>query len=172
MSRFSVLVEPPAWAAALANVAWWAGVQIGTGYLAHRTPAARLARDGPVLRLRRWECDGRVYERLAIRRWKDRVPEAGGLFAHGTDKRRLPGPGRAGVDRFVTETRRAERAHWMAMAGGPVAALWNPPLGVALMVAYGVAVNLPFIAIQRYNRARCLRVLARSHRDAHPVDRW
>jgi glycosyl-4,4'-diaponeurosporenoate acyltransferase len=59
------------------------------------------------------------------------------------------------------ETRRAERGHWLAMAGGPVAALWNPPLGVALMVAYGVLVNAPFIVVQRYNRQRAARVLRR-----------
>jgi glycosyl-4,4'-diaponeurosporenoate acyltransferase len=161
MSRAPLLVHPPAWAAVAANVAWWAAVQAGAGYLAHRTPAGRLGDDGPVLRLRRWEHDGRAYERLAIRRWKDRVPEAGAVFAGGTSKRRLPAPGRAGVEPFARETRRAERAHWLAMAGGPVAALWNPPAGVAAMVAYGVLANLPFIAIQRYNRARCLRVLAR-----------
>jgi len=31
----------------------------------------------------------------------------------------------------------------------------------AVMVLYGVATNAPFIAIQRYNRARVARVLAR-----------
>ena len=49
-----------------------------------------------------------------------------------------------------------------ACASGPLFALWNPPVGVVLMVAYGVVVNAPFIAIQRYNRARAERLLARA----------
>ena len=40
------------------------------------------------------------------------------------------------------------------MPCGLVFALWNPPLAAALLITYGVAVNLPFIAIQRYNRFR------------------
>ena len=45
------------------------------------------------------------------------------------------------------------------MVPAPLFAIWNPPLGVALMVAYGVGINLPFIAIQRYNRIRVSRAL-------------
>lgn len=150
-------------ATALANVGAWLLVHAGTGYLVHRLPAHRLRRDGPLLRLRPWERSGTAYERvLRVRRWKDHLPEAGDLFAGGVSKRHLPSPGAAGVERFVVETRRAERGHWLAMAGGPLAVLWNPPAGVAAMVAYGVLVNLPFVVVQRYNRARALRVLARS----------
>jgi glycosyl-4,4'-diaponeurosporenoate acyltransferase len=47
----------------------------------------------------------------------------------------------------------------MAMTASPVFALWNPPLGVALMVGYGVVVNAPFIVVQRYNRQRAQGVL-------------
>ena len=60
----------------------------------------------------------------------------------------------------MVETRRAELAHWWAMACGPLAALWNPLAGLLVMVGYGVVVNAPFIAIQRYNRQRAQRVLA------------
>jgi len=146
----------------LANVAFWAAAHAGTGYLVHRLPADRLRRDGWLLRARRFEGQGRLYERARIRRWKDRLPEAGALFAGGVSKRRLP-PGRtAGLERFAVETRRAELGHWLALAAGPLSIAWNPPAGAAAMVAYGVLVNLPFIAIQRYNRQRAQRVLARS----------
>jgi len=63
--------------------------------------------------------------------------------------------------RFVAETRRAEYGHWLAIACTPVFALWNPPVGLALMAAYSLLVNVPFIAIQRYNRPRAQRILAR-----------
>ncbi len=103
------------------------------------------------------ERGGRLYERLRIRRWKDRLPEAGALFAGGVSKRRLAGD----LERFAAETRRAEYGHWLAMAFAPVFALWNPLMGLVLMATYSVVVNAPFIAIQRYNRQRAQRVLTR-----------
>ena len=144
--------------AVVANVAWWAAVHSLTGYLVHRLPAARLRHD--LVALRPWE--RALYERLGVRRWKDRLPEAGALFAGGVSKRHLPSPSAAGLERFVVETRRAELGHVLAALGGPPAALWNPPAGAVAMVAYGVAVNAPFVAVQRYNRARAVRALARS----------
>ena len=153
----------------LANAAAWALIHAATGYAVHRLPVARLRRDGPVLRLRPWEQGGRVYERVRIKRWKDRVPEAGALFAGGISKRTIGGD----LPRFVVETRRAERAHWLALACGPIAFVWNPPVPGLLMLGYGVAANAPCIAIQRYNRARAVRALARSRtsRSALATDR-
>ena len=49
---------------------------------------------------------------------------------------------------------------------GPLFVLWNPPPVAVVMVVYGVAVNAPFIAIQRYNRLRASRVLARASRSS------
>jgi glycosyl-4,4'-diaponeurosporenoate acyltransferase len=150
----------------LVDVGAWALIHSATGYAAHRVPLHRLQSDGWLLRLRRFEGDGRFYERLAIRRWKDALPEAGALFPGGVSKRRLPSPDAAGLQRFAAETRRAELGHWWAMAGGPLFALWNPPPIAAAMVAYGVLVNAPFIAIQRYNRARVSRALVRASRSS------
>ena len=76
-------------------------------------------------------------------------------------KRHVGGRDVAALERFAAETRRAEYGHWAAMACGPLFVLWNPPAVAAVMVAYGVGVNVPFIAIQRYNRARVSRLLAR-----------
>jgi glycosyl-4,4'-diaponeurosporenoate acyltransferase len=141
-----------------ANVVAWAAIHAGSGYVVHRLPLVRLQHDGWLLRPRAWEDGGRWYQRrLRIRRWKDHLPEAGALFAGGISKRHLA----TDLDRFVAETRRAERGHWLALAGSPLFVLWNPPSGVVLMVAYGVVVNAPFIAVQRYNRQRAQRLLAR-----------
>jgi glycosyl-4,4'-diaponeurosporenoate acyltransferase len=150
------------WKVPLLNVVASAALHAGTGWLAHRIPLTRLQDDGPLLRLRPAEAGGRIYERrLGIQRWKDRLPEAGALFDGGVSKRALPGRDTPALQRFVAETRRAERAHWWAVAGAPVIALCNPPVGAAAMLLYGVASNGPFIAVQRYNRARLLRLLAR-----------
>ena len=149
------------------DVVAWGVFHATTGYLAHRLGPDRLARDGWVLRRRGFE-DARWYRRwLRIHRWKDRLPEAGDLFAGGVSKRELASPDDDGLEAFVRETRRAELGHWWAMACSPLFVLWNPPLASVLLVTYGVLVNLPFIVIQRYNRLRIEELLTR--RRARPA---
>ena len=58
----------------------------------------------------------------------------------------------------------AELGHWWALWCSPLFVLWNPPLAATLLAAYGVLVNLPFIAIQRYNRFRTQALLERVSR--------
>jgi glycosyl-4,4'-diaponeurosporenoate acyltransferase len=152
----------PMWLTVLVDVLAWGAFHTATGYAAHRLAGSRLGRDGWLLRPRAFERGGRWYvRRLRIGRWKDRLPEAGALFARGTSKRSLPGIDAAGLRLFVRETRRAELAHWWALACGPLFALWNPALATVLLVTYGVVANLPFIAIQRYNRFRIETLLER-----------
>src|SRR4051812_36050056 len=101
------------------DVIAWGMFHAATGYAAHRLDAARLSKDGWLLRPRRFEAGGRWYRRwLRVHRWKDKVPEAGALFAGGVSKRQLPSPDVAGLQLFVRETRRAELAHWWALFCG------------------------------------------------------
>ena len=146
----------------LVDIVAWGLFHTLTGYAAHRLDDSRLSHDGWLLRERRFEDGGRWYRRrLRIHRWKDRLPEAGDLFLGGMSKRQLPAYDAAGLAVFARETRRAELAHWWAMFCGPLFVLWNPPLAATLLVTYGVVVNLPFIAIQRYNRFRIAALIER-----------
>ena len=155
------LVMPPGLTIAVDVIAW--GVfHAATGYAAYRLDQGRLGEDGWLLRPRRFETAGRWYRRrLHIHRWKDRVPEAGALFRGGVSKRHLPAYDVGGLQLFARETRRAELAHWWAMCCGVLFVLWNPPLAAGLLAGYGVAVNLPFIVIQRYNRFRIQALIGR-----------
>jgi glycosyl-4,4'-diaponeurosporenoate acyltransferase len=154
------LVMPPA-LTIVVDVLAWGVFHTATGYAAHRLDESRLSRDGWLLRPRRGETAARYRRRLRIHRWKDRLPDAGGLFPGGLSKRHLPAYDVDGLQLFARETRRAELAHWWALSCGPVFVLWNPPLAAALLIGYGVVVNLPFIAIQRYNRFRIAAVIGR-----------
>ena len=137
------------------DVIAWGACHAATGYAAHRLAERHLSRDGWLLRPRHFESGGRWYvRRLRINRWKDKLPEAGALFRGGVSKRHLPAYDVEGLQLFAGETRRAELTHWWAMCCGPFFIVWNPPLAAGLLVAYGVVSNLPFIAIQRYNRFR------------------
>lgn len=153
-----LLVELSAWGILVANVVGAGCFHAGSGYVAHRLPRDRLQHDSWLLSARAVERGGRLYERrFRIQRWKDHLPEAGALFAGGVSKRHVT----RDLERFVAETRRAEYGHWLAMACAPLFALWNPPIGLALMTIYSIVVNAPFIAVQRYNRQRAQRILAR-----------
>ena len=121
------------------NATAWIVVFVGTGSVAAHLSDQALARRRRLLRPRRFERDGRFYEqRLHVRRWKDRVPEAG-TFSGGYSKRHLPPTAGRGIERFALETRRAELAHWYPLAAIPIFVIWNSPLGVALNAAFAVA---------------------------------
>ena len=80
----------------------WATWSAACGYIAHRMPASRLAHDRGMFRIRRFEAGGRFYERwLKIKRWKDRVPDAGALFRGGFSKRRVGAADRASLERLA-----------------------------------------------------------------------
>jgi len=81
------------------------------------------------------------------------------MFAGGFSKARAVGRSTEYLERFVVETRRAEVTHWVVMAAGPFFFLWNPWYAGVLMCVYAVVANVPFIVIQRYNRARLHRIL-------------
>ena len=139
------------------DVLAWALIHAGTGYVAHRTPAHRLQRS-PAFRT--WAGERRFYIRvLRINTWKDLLPEAGGFFDGGVSKRTVAARTNDGIERLAVETRRAELAHRLALLGGPFFVLWNPTSAAVVMVAYAIAINLPFILIQRFNRLRLESIL-------------
>lgn len=160
--RLPLITLTDGWAALVSTVVW-AVVGVTIGFVAHKLPPERFAHDGRLTRLRGFERDGRWYERyLRIRRWKDRLPEGGATFAGGFSKRSLASRRRDLLERFVVETRRAELTHWWVLATALLHFVWCPWWLGLIMVGFGVVANVPCLVVQRYNRARLTRVLARS----------
>jgi len=157
-----VLIDLPLGRAIVVSCLAWVLIGLVTGLFVHRLPLRRLDHDTWLSRPRGFEAGGRFYEqRLHIRRWKDKLPEKGDLFRGGFSKRHIRSRSDEFLDRFAAETRRAELVHWMNAAAGPIFLLWCP-LGLGLcMIAFGWMAHLPFVCIQRYNRARIERTLAR-----------
>lgn len=163
---------PPVLVVLLVGLVWLV-VGIGSGWAGHRLPTRRLDHDTWLTAPRSFERGGRWYERaLRIRRWKDRLPEAGAFFRGGSSKARLTDRSTEGLERFVVETRRAEYVHWANACAGPLFFVFRPYwLGIA-MTGFGLVVHLPFVAVQRYNRARLTRTLdRRTRRGASTVER-
>jgi glycosyl-4,4'-diaponeurosporenoate acyltransferase len=144
----------------------WAAIQVLTGFVTHHLPRRVFERDSPLYRTRRWEVGGAVYERLfRIRRWKDRLPEAGALFEGGVSKRNLASRSPEGLRLRVAETRRAELTHWLAVVLSLSFFAWNPPTIAVWMPIIGFVANAPFILVQRYVRPRLIALLDRGRRE-------
>lgn len=100
-----------------------------------------------------FERQGRFYEKLGIRRWKDRLPDMSKLLRFLPRKAILSRSAEQ-ARLLVQETCLAEAVHLALMALAlPVLAIWPGWKGVVLAAVYALG-NVPFILIQRYNRPR------------------
>lgn len=156
-----IVALPDGWAVALSSLVWLLTCLV-VGRWAVTWPDDRIEATGPLTRLRGWERNGGFWIRhLRVLRWKDRLPEAGAFFTGGKAKRSLGSPSTDDLRAFRRETIRAERVHWLIAASGPIHLVWCRPTVGACMVAFGLLFDAPFIAVQRVNRGRLERILAR-----------
>lgn len=129
------------------------------GGVANRLPPAWLTgaggKAGPA-----GESEGFYERRLAIRRWKRWLPDAGNALPGGVAKASLARRDPAVLRRLLLETHRAELVHWLLWPLWIVTALWLPPAGVLLNLLFACLLNLPCLAAQRYTRRRLERILA------------
>lgn len=147
--------------------ATWVAIEIGSGFLVHHFPAGWFGRDRWLTRERGWERGGRTYQRLfGVRRWKDRLPEAGDWFAGGMRKRLQANHTREQLAALIEETRRAEITHWLPFPLSFSFFLWNPPEIAIWMPIVALLGNAPFIMVQRYNRPRIAHAADRRGRES------
>lgn len=112
----------------------------------------------------KWEDNGRVYTKLKIQFWKDKVPDMS-QYIKGTFRKRL-GEFRSGdyLEELVLEMCVAEFVHFLLILASPVFLLFMEGVwGAIAMTAYALG-NLPFIIIQRYNRPRLVMLMERQRR--------
>ena len=114
----------------------------------------------PIYQIRSWETANSFYvKKLKIKKWKDKLPQY--VAKDGFSKKQLGNISELSTDyikRFIVETCRGEWDHLMCCMYGIVSFIINPPAYAAMFSGIVIACNLPFIAIQRYNRIRLLRV--------------
>lgn len=100
----------------------------------------------------KWEREGRVYDAIRIRAWKDRVPDMSRVMKDMVPKKVGSCPKSADVWILVKETCVAEIIHAALCLLAPgVWLFWRNTVGT-LLSALVILCNLPFILIQRYNR--------------------
>lgn len=115
-----------------------------------------------------FEKEGKLYEKLHIKAWKTKLPDASmlmhKLFPKWIPKKRIEGNFRTQIPILIKETCVAESTHFAAILSGfACIPLWRGVGGHIIAWLFALC-NLPFILIQRYNRPRLLRVCRRIKR--------
>ena len=110
----------------------------------------------------RWEKEGKVYERIGIRFWMNRLPDMSKIAKRSMRRKALPAEfGEEDLRYLLDESCMAEVIHVLLMVAGlGTVLLWTGVGGVVLACLYALG-NLPFVLIQRYNRPRLARLYDR-----------
>jgi glycosyl-4,4'-diaponeurosporenoate acyltransferase len=112
-------------------------------------------------RLMGWERDGRIYDKLRIRNWKDKMPDMSRII--GLKKRILPNVCESQVLLLIKETCVAEFVHLaLIFLGLHCVSIIESAFAIVVCGLWGVG-NLVFVLIQRYNRPILIRLAAKLH---------
>ena len=108
-----------------------------------------------------WEKNGRVYEQLNIRAWKDKLPDMSRVMKKMVPKRLTSGVSEESVERLIEETCIAEATHFMLILMSVICInIWPGRGGVIITLLFSIG-NVPFIIVQRYNRPKLKKLLER-----------
>jgi glycosyl-4,4'-diaponeurosporenoate acyltransferase len=142
------------------NIGTWILLFYFVCFSASKLKDSFLAKDYIFTKLLSFEKDGSWFRKyLKIDKWKDRVPELGGVFGDGFQKRSIDLGTKDQLQLFIRETRRAELAHWVMTSGWIITIAFNPLWAIVFNLIFAHIVNFPCLIIQRYNRARLIKVL-------------
>lgn len=149
-----ILFLPIGWTVALCFGGWFL-IQLAAAHVCLKLPKEVLSPHRFLFRERAWEQGGRIYKRLfRVNRWKQLLPDGAAVIRSGFRKKRLTDFSRENLDRFLVESCRAELTHLLAILPFWVFGFIGPPRVIVYMLLYALAVNLPCIIVQRYNRPR------------------
>jgi len=93
----------------------------------------------------------RFYRILFVPQWKKLLPDGAPWI--GGPAKRVAAFNPTDRNLYLSETRRAETAHWLQLVCAIFCWHWNPLWAAIVMTAYATLSNLPCILAQRYNRA-------------------
>jgi glycosyl-4,4'-diaponeurosporenoate acyltransferase len=157
-----MLIHLPTLPTILIDIVAWLVIHMGVSYLMTHIPLSSFDARSWLYTKRKWEKDGRVYEKIfLLKRWKKRLPDGAAIFKEGFKKKHLKNLDLVYLDNFIRETCRAELTHWIVFLFGPVFLVWNLEWVGIVMIAYAISVNFPCIITQRYNRIRLKRVYSK-----------
>lgn len=113
----------------------------------------------------KWEQNGKLYVKLKVNLWKDKVPDMSTFFK-GMFYKKAIGEIRTAAyfERFVKETCVAEVVHIALMLAGFIVFYnYHDAWGLCASILFALG-NIPFVLIQRYNRPRFLTIMERQRK--------
>ena len=136
---------------------WLAVLYVGTIGLFSNVAALfirrdKLREDRFPFKLYGWEKNGRVYDKLAIRKWKNHVPDVSRVFKPLMPKRVTAGTKVGDLTMLIKECCVAELIHVALMILSAAVLMICPGAEGLILYLLCLLINLPFILIQRYNR--------------------
>lgn len=141
---------------------FWPVVQVGAVLLCLIIPDRYFSPVSSFYKTYRIEKQGKIYSRVfKVHLWKKYLPDGGSLFKGKIGKKSLHDFSEKNLRKFLVESCRGELTHWLAIFPFWLSGLFAPAYVVWIMFAYAVAVNLPCIITQRYNRPRILAFLGK-----------
>ena len=108
----------------------------------------------------KWEQNGRIYEKVGIKWWKNRVPDMSKYMKRAFSKQGNLNRTPEHLHKLVLEMCSAELVHWFLFLVSPLFAILIPGWGWPIMIGYIIS-NIMSIIIQRYNRPRIQEIIRR-----------
>ncbi len=140
----------------------WPIFQISAALAVRLMPAKFFRADNPVFRSKKFEKNGKIYEKyFKIKSWKKYLPDGSAITGVGLKKKQLSDVSNTMLCYYLSESCRAELIHLLAIPPFILFGLFCPLPVVLFMLFYALAVNLPCLITQRYNRPRIERILKR-----------
>lgn len=114
----------------------------------------------------RWEQEGRIYRRIGVHKWQEKLPDLSRVARGMVPKRMKADMTAQDVRTLIAEECVAEHVHTvLCIVFLYVAEFWESGTWFLLWCIYTVG-NLPFIIAQRYNRPKLVRILKRLEKRA------
>lgn len=128
------------------------------GFFAGRIiPKNWLSPERGLFRCFSFEKGGRIYEKLSIRSWQNKVPDMSRILPFMMPAKKLGSDYASRLSDMIYETCIAEIVHLLLCFSGLYCLkLWPGTAGIIVTIIYILFLNLPYILIQRYNRPRLI----------------
>lgn len=140
---------------------------IASHFAGQALPRNRFSAQKAPWRAAKWEDGGRIYEKLGVKHWKDRLPDMSRIMPDMVKKKMTAAKGDAGTQTLIAETCVAELVHFaLIVLSAGIFMFWHSAWAIVFWLVYNLLGNVPFIIIQRYNRPRLVALWQRKQRRA------
>ena len=140
------------------SIAYVAVIGILAHYIGESLPRSLFCEYRFPYRTYKWEKGGKAYNRLHIKKWKNRLPDMSRVMRDMLPKKVTFDATSDNIDALIKETCVAECVHyWLCVFSVGIYLIWKNYVGVILAFVF-IACNIPFMMIQRYNRPHLIKL--------------